>query len=231
MKNLINKLIQSLGKSGYKLDNSLKTYDLTLVIWIRFVQFIRGAVIRPFFKKSSGILFLGRRVVLKHKHLISLGKTITIGDNVEINALSQNGIFIGNNVTILRNSIIECTGNIKNIGEGLTIGNHVGIAQNCFIQVRGKVNIGDYVIFGPYVKLFSENHDFKDTSVPIVYQGETRLPVTVENNVWLGTNCTILGGVTIGEGSIIAAGAIVNKDIPPYSIAAGIPAKVIKSRI
>lgn len=231
MRNLINKLIQSLGKTGYKLDNSLKNYDIILIIFIRIIQIVRGLFILPFLKESKGILFLGKRVSLKNKRLISLGKTITIGDNVEINALSKNGVIIGHNVTILRNTIIECTGNIKNLGEGLTIGNYVGIAQNCFIQVRGKVKIGDYVIFGPYVKIFSENHNFNDINIPIVLQGETRLPVVIENNVWIGANATILGGITIGEGSIIAAGAIVNKDIPPFSIAAGIPAKIIKSRL
>lgn len=227
---IINKLIQLLGKNGYKVDDSLKNIDLTLILLERFVQLFRGELNRPFFKKSRGILFLGRGVTIKHKRIISLGKTITIGDNVEINALSKKGIFIGNNVTILRNSIIECTGNIKNLGEGLIIGDHVGISQNCFIQVRGEVKIGNNVILGPYVKIFSENHNHQELDIPIVRQGETRMPVTIEDNVWLGANSTILGGVTIGEGSIIAAGAVVNKNIPPFSIAAGIPAKVIKSR-
>jgi acetyltransferase-like isoleucine patch superfamily enzyme len=74
-----------------------------------------------------------------------------LGDGVELNALSKCGVSIGDNVSILKNTIIECTGVIRNLGEGLTIGNNVGIAQNCFIQVRGKVSIGNDVIFGPGV--------------------------------------------------------------------------------
>ena len=231
MKSIINKIIQSLGKVGYKIDYSLSNGDLFLILCQRFIQFLKGTLSRPFFRRSLGILFIGKRVKITHKHLICLGKTITFGDNVEINALSKNGVVIGNNVTILRNTIIECTGNIRNLGEGLSIGNHVGIAQNCFIQVRGTITIGDYVILGPYVKIFSENHNFNDIDRPIVLQGETRMPIMISNNVWIGSNATILGGVTIGEGCIIAAGAVVNKDIPPFSIVAGIPAKVIKSRI
>lgn len=231
IKKAINRTIQALGKSGYTVDKSLSNRDLFTILFERLIQLIRGIIIRPFFKKTKGMIFIGNNTRIKHKHLISLGKSITIADNVQINALSINGIQIGNNVSILRNTIIECTGVIRQLGEGLKIGNHVGIAQNCFIQVRGEVIIGDYVILAPYVKIFSENHNFNYTEIPIVLQGETRLPVTIENNVWLGANATILGGVKIGEGSIVAAGAVVNKDVPPFSIVAGVPAKVIKSRL
>lgn len=230
MKNQINKLIQSLGKPGYNVDKSLYTSDLIIVLLGRMLQLLRGFSIKIFLKKSSGLVFIGKHSKIKFKKHLSIGKTIIIGNNVEINALSKSGITIGNNVTILSNTIIECTGNIKNLGEELIIGNNVGIAQNCFIQVRGKVSIDDYVIFGPYVKIFSENHNFSNLERPIVLQGETRLPVTIEKNVWVGSNATILGGVTIGEGSIVAAGAVVNKSFPPNSIIAGIPAKIVKMR-
>lgn len=231
MKKAINKLIQSLGKKDYEIDNSLNSFSLFIILWFKLIEFLRGAFIRPFLHDSKGILFIGKGVKIRFKKKISLGRSITIGDNVQINALSKQGIKIGNNVSILSNTIIECTGVIRNLGEELIIGNNVGIAQNCFIQVRGKVIIGDDVIFGPYVKLFSENHNYQKVDISIVKQGETRLPVTIGNNVWIGTNATILGGVTIGEGSIIGAGAVVNKDIPPLSIVVGVPAKVIKSRI
>jgi acetyltransferase-like isoleucine patch superfamily enzyme len=112
----------------------------------------------------------------------------------------------------------------------LEIGDNVGIAQNCFIQVRGKVIIKNNVIFGPGVYVFSENHNFDNPDLPVVVQGETRKGVVIEEGVWIGSRATILDGVTIGMNSIIAAGSVVNKDIPPYSIAGGIPAKIIKSR-
>lgn len=228
---LIDKIIQKMGKDGYKIDSNIKFLSLAIVLKEKLIQIFRGFLYKICFKESLGIIFIGKNCKIKHKNLIKIGKSVTIGDNVEINALSNNGIQIGNNVSILRNTIIECTGVIRQLGEGLRIGNHVGIAQNCFIQVRGEVIIGDYVILGPYVKIFSENHNFKNTDIPIVLQGETRLSVTIENNVWIGANSTVLGGVKIGEGSIIAAGAVVNKDIPPFSIVAGVPARVIKSRL
>jgi acetyltransferase-like isoleucine patch superfamily enzyme len=113
---------------------------------------------------------------------------------------------------------------------GLTIGNNVGISQNCFIQVRGKVEIGSDVIIGPRVSVFSENHNSQKLDVPIVLQGETRKGVKIGNGVWVGSGVTILDGVTIGDHSIIAAGSIVNKDVPEFGIVGGVPAKLIKMR-
>ena len=173
---------------------------------------------------------MGQHCKIKFKHKIKAGRTLTIGDYVEINALSKDGILLGNNVSIQKNTIIECTGVIREIGEGLIIGNNVGIAQGCFIQVRGHVTIGNDVIFGPGVSLFSENHNFNDPDIPIVLQGETRKGVYIEDGVWVGAKSIILDGVVIGKNSIVAAGSVVTKSIPPYSIAGGIPAKIIKTR-
>jgi acetyltransferase-like isoleucine patch superfamily enzyme len=87
------------------------------------------------------------------------------------------------------------------------------------------------VMFGPNVYIFSENHGHERTDIPMIEQPTARKGVKIEDDVWIGTRATILDGITIGKGSIIAAGSIVNKDVPPYSIVAGVPAKVIKSRI
>lgn len=231
MKTIVNKIIRLLGKKDYHIDNRLSSFDLLIIISDRFRQACRGFILKIFLKSSKGILFKGRRCKIKHAGKISVGKSLTLGDNVEINALSQHGIKIGDNVSILKNTIIECTGVIRELGYGLTIGNHVGIAQNCFIQVRSKVEIGNYVIFGPYVSIFSENHRFDDLNIPIMEQGATFKGVTIGDDCWLGAGCTILDGVTIGKGSVIAAGCVVTKNVPPYSVYGGVPGKIIKSRI
>ncbi|HAZ03470.1 MAG: hypothetical protein A2W90_16575 [Bacteroidetes bacterium GWF2_42_66] len=230
VKNFTNILIQKMGRTGYPVDPSLTSSDLIAELFCRFWQAKRGLLKRVFFRKSAGILFLGKKVKFKALSRISLGKSVIIGDYVEINALSKNGVTIGNNVSILKNTIIECTGVIRNIGEGLVIGNNVGIAQNCFIQIRGQVTIGDNVIFGPGVSIFSENHVFDNPELPVSVQGETRKGVTIEEGVWIGTKAIILDGVTIGKNSVIAAGAVVNKDVPPYAVIGGIPAKILKHR-
>src|SRR5690606_1472373 len=92
------------------------------------------------------------------------------------------------------------------------------------IDARHLVSIGENVRIAPYtIILDSDFHDVKDH-----FSDGPAYPVYIEDNVWIATRATILKGVRIGEGSVVAAGAVVTKDIPPYSIAAGIPAKVIK---
>lgn len=227
---IVTIIIKRLGRENYILDSSLKSSDLFNILSRKFFDLIRGTFLKFFLGSSDGIIFLGRRCKIMYKSRIHFGKTITIGDNVEINALSKSGVRFGNNVSILRNTIIECSGVIRNLGEGLEIGNNVGIAQNCFIQVRGKVTIGDHVIFGPSVSLFSENHISSDPDIPIVSQGEKRIGINIEENVWVGSRAIILDGVKIGKNSIIAAGSVVNKDVPEFAIVGGVPAKVIKFR-
>ncbi len=227
----LNYIIGKLGKKGYKVDERLSNRDKFIILSDKFFSLLRGFYYKIFFKRSSGLIFIGRHCKIWYCHKITSGKTITIGDNVEINALCVEGVRLGNNVTILRNTVIECTGNIKNMGVGLVIGDDVGISQNCFIQVRGKVTIGSHVMFGPNVSIFSENHGFNDLVMPMISQPTVRGEVIIEDDVWLGTRSVILSGVRIGKGSIIAAGALVNRDIPPYSIVAGVPGKVIKSRL
>jgi acetyltransferase-like isoleucine patch superfamily enzyme len=227
---VINKIIRKLGKKNYSVDASLSKKELFIILTEKFTCLLRGFYYRLFFKECRGLLFVGKRCKIKHCHKIRVGKTVTIGDNVEINALSLSGITFGNNVSILRNTIIECTGVIRNLGEGLTVGNNVGIAQNCFIQVRGKVIIGNDVMFGPGVSIFSEDHGFSDINIPMIEQPEIRRGVIIEDNVWIGTRAVILDGVTVGHGSIIAAGCIVKSSVPPFSVVAGVPGKVIKSR-
>jgi acetyltransferase-like isoleucine patch superfamily enzyme len=191
---------------------------------------IRGLFLKVRLKSSKGIIFKGKKCNIKYCKKIRVGKSLTLGDYVEINALSINGIIIGDNVTILKNTIIECTGVIRELGEGLIIGNNVGISQGCFIQVRGKIEIGSHVILVPGVSIFSENHKFDNPEKYIINQGTTRKGVSIQDGVWIGAGSIILDGVTIGKHAIVAAGSVVNKDIPPYSIVGGTPAKIIKDR-
>ena len=230
MRRLINRIIQKLGRENYQMDPEISIHSLIIIMVSRSFQLIRGFWLKLFLKRSTGLIFLGRRCKIIHCNKISIGKSLTLGDNTEINALSRQGVIIGDNVSILKNTIIECTGVIRNLGEGLTIGNNVGIAQNCFIQVRGPVVIGNDVIFGPNVSVFSENHIFDDPNLPVSRQGETRRGVTIEDGVWIGTRAVILDGVTVGKNSIVAAGSVVNQDVPAYSIVGGVPAKILKQR-
>jgi len=94
-----------------------------------------------------------------------------------------------------------------------------------------KPNIpGDNVICGPRVSFHAENHVYTDPNTPIRLQGVTRRGIVVEADCWIGAGSMILDGVRIGRGTVVAAGAVVTRDVPPYSVVAGVPARVIKSR-
>ena len=230
MRLLIARLIRSLGREGYEIDTHLTNADIIIILFTKMFGLVRGIRLKLFLKECKGLIFVGKNCNIKNGNKISVGSTLNIGDNVEINGLSRSGIRIGNNFSIHKNSIIECTGVISELGEGLTIGNNVGFAQNCFIQVRGPVRIGNNVIFGPGVSIFSENHVSSDLNKFINEQGTTRKGVTIEDGVWIGTRAIVLDGVTVGKNSIVAAGSIVTKDVPPNTIVGGIPARVIKER-
>jgi len=113
---------------------------------------------------------------------------------------------------------------------GLFIGNNVGINRDVWINAGGRVEIGDDVIIGPKVIIHSANHKFDSLDIPIRLQGWVKLPVVIEEDVWIAGGVIILPRVRIGKGSVIAAGAVVTKDIPSYSIAMGVPAAVKGSR-
>lgn len=106
------------------------------------------------------------------------------------------------------------------IGDGTLIG-----MSNVII---GPVNIGNNVIFAQNIVASGLNHEYRDIDVPISLQKTIVIPITVEDDCWIAANAVITAGVTIGKHSVVAAGAVVTKSIPPYSVAAGNPAKVIK---
>lgn len=230
MKDMVSRVISAIKGEPYKLDESMSNADLLIILKEKGLQTIRGFWKSLFFKSKTGIVFVGRKVKIKHASHISTGKGLTLGDGVQINALCKEGVIFGENVTLGSGSILECTGVIRELGEGIRIGNHVGFAQRAFIASRGGIEIGDDCIFGPNVSIHAENHEFGDVDTPIRLQGVTRKGVRIGKGCWVGNGAIILDGVDIGDGCIVAANAVVNKSIPCNCIVAGVPAKIIKSR-
>lgn len=113
---------------------------------------------------------------------------------------------------------------------GVSMGDHVYINHNTDIYGQGGVEIGSYVLVGPNSNILSVNHAFDDWTQPIASQGIATKKVVIEDDVWICANVTIIPGVKIGKGSIIGANALVAKDVEPYSIMGGVPAKLIKKR-
>lgn len=114
-------------------------------------------------------------------------------------------------------------------GSGIKIGSNSGLGIRC--KVRGPLEIGDNVMMGPDVIIFTSNHETSRTDIPMRGQGGTKCEkVTISSDVWIGARAIILPGVTIGQGAIIAAGAVVSKDVPDLAVAGGVPARVLKYR-
>ena len=176
------------------------------------------------------MVFVGRKVVLRNRHLISIGNGCSLGDYVALNGLSRRGITLGKGVSLGPHTIIEATGVVSNMGEGCKIGDNSGFGAFSFIGAAGGVEIGSDVIGGQYVSFHSENHHFDNIEAPIRHQGVSRKGIVIGDNCWIGAKATFLDGARVGSGSVIAAGAVVKGEIPPRSIAAGVPARVIANR-
>ena len=138
---------------------------------------------------------------------------------------------------ILVKGIFDYTGKDINVEKGvffgsgnkIEIGDKSGIGLNARIQ--GPLKIGKYVMMGPDVIIYTRNHKANSIEKPMIEQGETRAEeVIIEDDVWIGARAVILPGVKIGKGAIIGAGAVVTKDVEPYTVVGGVPAKIIKYR-
>lgn len=114
----------------------------------------------------------------------------------------------------------------------ITIGRNFSANANVMINVRGRgsITIGDNVLIGPNVVLRANNHIFERTDMLINDQGMTEGAIIIGNDVWIASNAVILQNVTIGDGAIVAAGAVVTKDVPSYTIVGGVPARMIGAR-
>lgn len=134
---------------------------------------------------------------------------------------------IGKNVSIHSTAIFRQ-------GENIEIGNHCLINHNCTFQAgksSAKIKLGNYVHLGPNVSIIAFNHAFDSVDVPTKLQDYYEADVIIEDDVWIGAGVIILPDVHIGKGCIIGAGSVVNKNVPEYSIVAGVPARLIKKRV
>ena len=125
-----------------------------------------------------------------------------------------------------RRSVIESYCCINNAVGDVTIGDYTRIGIHC--TVIGPVCIGSHVNLAQGITVTALNHNFTDTTQRIDEQGITTRPIVIADDVWIGANAVILPGITIGEHAVVAAGAVVTTDVPPYSVVGGVPAKVLK---
>lgn len=137
--------------------------------------------------------------------------------------------------TLAKGYVSYCGKNV-NLQKGAVFSRKLSIGDNSSLGIRsvlqGSVIIGNNVMMGPEVYIYTQNHNHQRTDIPMIEQGyEIEKPVIIKNDVWIGSRVTILPGVTVGNGSIIGASAVVTKDVPDYTVVAGNPARIIKNRV
>jgi acetyltransferase-like isoleucine patch superfamily enzyme len=206
--------------------------DKGLTFYYLAFFFLRGLMYRLCIGSVKGNLFIGKNVAIRYPKNLHLGSQVIIEDGAEINCLASYGMHLGDRVSIGKYAIIRPS-NIYGgpIGEGLVMGNNSNIGPYNYIGCSGKITIGNNVMLAPRVSIYAENHVFDNPNITIKAQGVAKSAVVIEDDCWIAANVVILAGVTIGKGSVIAAGSVVNDDVPAFSVVAGVPARVIKSRL
>jgi len=175
---------------------------------------------------GRGVIF-GRNLVIRHPHQMKIGDNVVIDENCLLIAdeIEGIGITIGDNVILSRNSILMAKGGKIEIGENSNIG------SNCFFGTTNRVTVGKNVLMAPNGYVGGGRYKYDRLDVPVMKQEMYSLgEQTIGDNVWLGANVIVIDGTNVGNDCIIGAGAVVTKDVPAFSIAAGVPARVIKSR-
>lgn len=157
---------------------------------------------------------------------IFLGSNVILGDNVKIICTNEHStITIGDNTIIHFGAYID-TGP----GGSIHLGTNNSINPHCVIYGHGGLTTGRYVRIAAHTVIIPANHIFRNPNKPITKQGLTKEGIKINDDVWIGSGCRILDGVNIGHGSVVGAGAVVTKSVPPMAVVAGVPASIIKMR-
>lgn len=213
------------------MDSRISMIDKMIIFKKTGTKLIRGFWKRLFLKRAKGMFIVGRHVQITHGKHIICGKSVKFEDYSEIHGLCSEGLVFGDCVTIGRGVMIRPSSYYGgDLGTGLIIGDHSSIGPYGYVGCSGKIKIGNNVMFGPKCSLFAENHNFSDTNSSIKSQGVNQKGITIEDDCWIGSNCIILDGVTVGKGSVIGAGTLVAKDVPAGSIIMDKRNRVIRSR-
>ncbi len=188
-----------------------------MIRWLKLLAFACKARIHQRSKislaatiKFPAFVRLGQRCIVRTAVIIDApGPTLLVlGDGVQLNR----GVYLGA------------------FGKHFEVGARTQCNRNALIDGRGSIRIGSDVLVGPGAQLISYQHRFESLEVPINQQGVEVGEIVIEDDVWIGAGAIVLANITIGRGSIVGAGAVVTRSCPPYSILAGIPARIIGER-
>ncbi|MBD0343801.1 MAG: acyltransferase [Coleofasciculus sp. Co-bin14] len=209
---------------------------------------LRSLIYRKVFARIGKSVQIQQDVEIISAHSIEMGDEVTIDRNARLNSYGENNriligdcvkidasVFVvstgGNSQIILKDQVFLARGaDLSSLGGFIEVGENSFIGPYSCVAGPGPIRIGKDCLIAAHSGIFANNHQFADPTRKIVDQELTCKGITIEDDCWLGAGVKVLDGVTIGRGSVIGAGAVVTKDIPPFSVAVGVPAKVISHR-
>jgi acetyltransferase-like isoleucine patch superfamily enzyme len=187
---------------------------------------LRGIAYRTVLGQVGSGCFIEQHVRWLVPRRIRLGKRVMIAEGCFLDAhCLSGGISLGDDVWLSRGSHVMAYRDVE-----VWIGDRTYVGHRCLFYGHGGIRVGCDVLMANDVQLICGNHTFARRDVPIRAQPTVERPIVVEDDVWLGASAIVLGGVTVGHGSVVGAGAVVTEDLPPYSIARGVPARVVGVR-
>lgn len=191
---------------------------------------ILGAVLRPRAYRMilGGVgrgCLIGRGVKFFQPGRVRLGERVFVGEGAFFDVGGE-----GEGIEIGSESHLGRFVTARTQKGAIRIGKRVNLGAFCFLYAYGDIEIGDDCLIANQVEIVTGNHECSRLDVPMRLQGRSPDRVVIGRDCWIGTHAVILGGVTIGEGAVVGAGAVVTKDVEPYGIAAGVPAELIGSR-
>lgn len=219
------RILEALLKRRVRLDPDVPLRVLFGHAFSTGIGLLRGLLLT----RRRVVLGSGARIVTAHR-LRTAGGLVRIGTGSRVDCTSREGIELGRNFKLGAFSHVIASGTLSNLGRGITIGDNVGISEFAYIGGAGGLRIGSDVIVGQYFSTHPENHVFSDPDVPIREQGVTREGIEIGADCWIGAKVTILDGVSLGRGCVVAAGSVVTRSFRDYSIIGGVPARVLKMR-
>lgn len=182
------------------------------------------SVLFSILKSFSDLQYEVRRRRVNLLPRIYVGRGTRISSGVKFQRINGGLIRIGRNCEIYYGSIF------LTYGGAIEIGDNSSVNQYCILHGHGGLRIGNGVRIASHTVIIPANHNYRRLNVPIYQQGETCEGITIEDDVWIGSNCTILDGLKIASGCVIGAGAVVSKSTEPFGVYVGVPAKLVKFR-
>lgn len=178
-------------------------------------------------RRALGRLYTGMvRCLLSLRPGVAVGAGTRISLGATIRASRSCAFTIGSGCKVLRHAYIDTNGGSISIGDGC----HINPFAVLYSGKRGRLVIGSHVLIAAHSSIVASNHVFDSVAHPIVEQSIRSKGITIEDDVWIASGARILDGVRIGKGSVVGAGAVVTRSVPPYSVVAGVPARVIRRR-